>query len=75
MKKMVKLICCLVLIIVLVTLVFPRRFDLRDGGSYGYEAFLYRITFHMPSEYLYPEGERKTSLFIFPFFNFEWPRN
>ena len=75
MEKTIKWACCITLIIILIILVYPRRFNVRDGGSYGYEAFLYKITFHAPSRYLYPELEHKTTLFVFPIFNFEWTRN
>lgn len=58
MKKKIKPVCIILLAVILVFLLWPRRFFLTDGGSYGYASALYKITFYNPSEELYPDAEK-----------------
>jgi len=73
MKKHLKKTAIILVIIVLVILLFPLKFMEFGGGyhAHGYEAVLYRITFHGSSLRKY-DVERGTSLRIL-FFDFYFP--
>ena len=73
MKKMMKIIIIIVCVIILVILIFPRKFYINDGGSYGYSAVLYEITFHRGDGPSSAESYGSTTVYIFPFFEFNLP--
>ena len=55
----------MLVIIILAILVFPFNiFSYNDGGSYGFGAILYEITFWRPME----DGERGMSIHLFRLF-------
>lgn len=54
--KLKKQLLLLMIIIVLFMLIFPRRINYKDGGSYGYISPVYHVTFwnglgHTPEEH------------------------
>ena len=68
-----KILVLIILLIIFLALLFPTKFYITDGGSYGYKAVLYTITFLKSGRDLYPNAEHGVSLHIFPCFNFFWP--
>lgn len=70
MNKM-RLLFTLIVIIIGI-LLFPNKFYIKDGGSYGYEAVLYKITFQKAGKDLYLDAERGIALHVFPCFDLFW---
>jgi len=68
-KKLLIVIASLIIAVLLFT---PRKFYINDGGSYGYTAALYEITFWRAANDLYPDAKNGMSLHIFPCFDFCW---
>lgn len=64
-KKRMLIITSIIILVILVILLFPTRFDIDDGGSYGYSAILYKIEYVQPSISLYPGIEHGISIHIF----------
>ena len=71
MKKTIISLIVIISLIIIVLIVWPRKFFINDGGSYGYEAVLYKITFHRQSKGLNPNAEHGISVRIL-FFEFYW---
>ena len=72
MTNKVKIFITVIIILVVCVLLFPKKFHVNDGGSYGYHSFLYEITFWRAGKDLYPDAQNGVSLHIFPCFDFHW---
>jgi len=66
-----KIILIIIVLIIVSILLFPIKFYMDDGGSYGYNAVLYSITFHRQGKDLNPDAEHGNSLRVL-FFRFYW---
>ena len=66
MSKRKKRIIFVLLIITFVILLFPFPFSIKDGGSHGYSAIVYEVTFWRPME----DGERGITIKMFRLIEF-----
>ena len=71
MNKNFKIAVIIVLVIIMVILLFPTKVFVSDGGSYGYQAILYDITFWRGTEgesALAKYGDTSVRILFFEFY-------